>query len=70
MYFRLWAAIFDLQHAPVKDSIPSSLSVLPDSENMGVAVGNLVLSCIRAEIYGMSYLLPEVPVNGFLTSAY
>jgi len=41
--------------------IPSSLSVLPDPRNMSVAVGISLLSCIRAEVYVISYLLP---VNG------
>jgi len=44
-----------------QNSIPSSLSVLLDPGNMSVAVGISLLSCIRAEIYVMSYLLP---VNG------
>ena len=30
------AAIFDLQHAQMSDSISTSLSVLPDPENIGV----------------------------------
>jgi len=55
------AAIFDIQQNPTEDSIPSSLSVLLDPENMGVAVGISLLACIRAEIYVMSYPLP---VNG------
>jgi len=41
--------------------IPSNLSVLPDPRNMGVLVGISLLSCIKAEIYVISYLLP---VNG------
>jgi len=31
--------IFDFQHAQTQDCIPSSLSVLPNPGNMGVAVG-------------------------------
>ena len=53
--------MFDFRHARTSDSIPTSLSVLPDSENMGIAVGISLLSCIEAEIYVMSVLLP---VNG------
>jgi len=49
------AAIIDIQQTLTKDCIPSSLSMVPDPENMGVAVGILLLSCIRAEIYVMSY---------------
>lgn len=55
------AAIFDLRHTQTSDSIPISLSVMPDLENMGLAVGISLPSCIRAEIYVISYLLP---VNG------
>jgi len=39
----------------------STLVVLPDLENMGIAVGISFLSCIEAEICDISYLLP---VNG------
>jgi len=52
------AAIFDLGRAQTWNRIPSSLSVLPDSGNMDVAVGISLLSCRRAEIYAISYLLP------------
>jgi len=38
-YFRLIAAIFDLRHTQTSDSITTSLSVLPNPKNMGVAVG-------------------------------
>jgi len=55
------AAIFDLRHTQTYDSIPSSLYLLSDPGNMGVAVGISLLSCIQAEIDVISYLLP---VNG------
>ena len=65
------AAIFDLRRTQTSDSIPTSLSVLPDPENMGIAVGITLLSCIRAEINVSSYV---PPVNGrhlwFTTYAY
>ena len=32
-------AIFDYRHTQMSDSIPASLSVLPDPENMDKAVG-------------------------------
>ena len=35
----------------MSDSILTSFFVLPDLENMGAAVGILLLLCIRAEIY-------------------
>jgi len=44
------AAIFDLRHTQTSDSIPTSLSVLPNPKNMGrpIAVGISLLSCIEA----------------------
>ena len=43
-YFWLMAAIFNFRHAQTSDSIPNGLSVLPDTENMGTAVGLSLLS--------------------------
>jgi len=58
----LWPPpLIDSRHAQTWDSIPSRLSLLPDPRHVGVAVGILLLSCIRAEIHLISYLLP---VNG------
>ena len=51
-------AIFDFRHTRTSDCIPISLSVLPDRENMGIAVGISLLSCMRAEIYVIFCLLP------------
>jgi len=56
-YFRLMAAIFDLSLIRTSDSLRSSLVVSPDLENMGIAVGISLLSCIEAEICVISYLL-------------
>ena len=42
MYFRLVAAIFNFRHTLTSDSIPTCLSVLPDPENMVIAVGIFV----------------------------
>ena len=39
------AAIFDLPYTQTLESIPTSLSVLPDSEHTGMAVGIVFLSC-------------------------
>ena len=44
VYFRLMAAIFDFRLTRTSDSVPTSLSVLPDPENMGLAVGISLLS--------------------------
>ena len=41
----------------MSDSIPASLPVLYDLENMGLVVEILLLSCIEAEIYVISFLL-------------
>jgi len=42
------AAIFDLQHTHTSDSILTSLSVLPNPQKIGIAVGISLLSCIEA----------------------
>jgi len=55
------AAIFDLSLLRTSDSLRGSLVVSPDLENMGIAVGISLLSCIEVKIYVISYLLP---VNG------
>ena len=47
--------------AAIFDSIFTGLCVLPDPENMVMAVGISLLSCIEAELYVLSFLLP---VNG------
>ena len=44
------AAIFDLRNTQTSESIPTSLYVLPDPENMGIGVGISLLSRIEAEI--------------------
>ena len=38
--------------------ICNSSTVLLDPENVGVAAGISLLSCIQAEIYGIEYVLP------------
>ena len=55
------AAIFDFRPTQTSDSLLTSLSVLPDPENMAIALKISLLSCIEAEIYVLSFLLP---VNG------
>jgi len=55
------AAIFDL--SPIRSSgiLRSTSVVLLNLENVGIPVGISLLSCMEAEIYVISYLLP---VNG------
>ena len=50
MYFRLMAAIFDLQVTLTSESIEICVIVLLDPENVGVAAGISLLSHIQAEI--------------------
>ena len=57
VYFWLRAAIFDFQHTQTWDSIPTSLSVMPDPEKMDIAVGISLLSCVRAELYVIACLV-------------
>ena len=54
------AAIFDFRHFLTSDSLLTSLSVLPDPENMGIALEIALLTCIEAEIYVISSLLPVI----------
>ena len=44
------AAIFDLPHTPMSESVRTSSVVLADLENVGVAFGISLLSCIEAEM--------------------
>ena len=44
------AAIFDFQLTQTSVRVLTSLFVLPDPENMGIAVGILFLSHLEAEI--------------------
>ena len=55
------AAIFNfslIRTVRTSGSARSSLVVLPDLENMGMAVGSSLLSCIEAETYVISHPLP------------
>ena len=61
------AAIFDFQHIQTSDSIPTCLFVLPDTENMGIAVGILLQSCIEAEILVITFFSRHL---GFLTASF
>ena len=53
-------AISDFRHAQTLDSITTNFSVLPDPENMGIAVEISLLSCMEAEIYVMLFILPVI----------
>ena len=46
-----------IRYTQTSDSIPTSLSVLTNPENMEIAVRILLLSCVRAVIYIISYPL-------------
>jgi hypothetical protein len=58
MYFRLMAAMLDLSVTPMSESIQTNLIVLPNPENVGVAVGISLLSHIQAKINVTAYVLP------------
>jgi len=55
------AAIFDLFPIRTSGILRSTSVVLPNLENVGIAVGISLLSCMEADIYVILYLLP---VNG------
>ena len=59
--------VFDFQHAQTSNSILISLSVLSDPENTDIAVGILLLSCVK-----LRFTLPSLQIRqlGFLTSAH
>ena len=57
MYFRLMAAIVDFRHTQTLDSSLISL-VLPDLENMGIALEISFLECMEAKIHIISNALP------------
>ena len=57
IYFRLQATVFEFSEIHTSDSSRSSLIMYFDPENMAIAVGISLLSCIRAEIYVISSLL-------------
>ena len=58
IYFRVQAAIFDFSQIHTPGSLRSCLIAWLDPENMGIVVGISLLSCIEAEIYVRSFLLP------------
>ena len=62
------AAIFDFIHTQTSESITTSLSVMPDPENMDIALEISLLSCIEAEIYVITYILPVNRHHGFPTN--
>jgi len=55
------AAIFDVFPISTSGILRSTSVVLPDLENIGIAVEISLLSCMEAEIYVIYCLLP---VNG------
>ena len=48
--FLVMAAIFDFQHTQTSVRVLTSLLVLPDPKNMGIAVGILFLSHLEADM--------------------
>ena len=58
-------AIFDFRQTRTSDSIPISLSVLLNPENMGIAVGISLLSCIEAEILCHIYFRLQAAIFDF-----
>ena len=53
------AVMFDLPVTPTSEIIHTSITVLLDPENVGVAVLISLLSCIKAETNGIAYALPD-----------
>ena len=59
------AAILDLRHIQTSGSLLTGIIVLPDQENMGIAVGILLLSCIIAEIRVTTLFQPPSWISDF-----
>ena len=55
---KLMYAVLDSSQIHTSSSLRSSLVLLPDPENMDIAVGISLLSCIQADICVISHLLP------------
>jgi len=64
-YFRLMAAIFDFSLIRTSDSLRSSLVVSPDLENMSIAVGISLISCIETELRLISFFLLPSWISDF-----
>jgi hypothetical protein len=64
------AAIFDFPHIHTSHSIRTSLLVLLDPENMGVAVVISLISCVSAEIYVTAFLEQPSWISDFRLLTY
>ena len=60
---KLICTIIDSSQIHTASSLRSSLVVLPNSKNMGIAVEMSLLSCIQAEMYAIPYLRPVMAAN-------
>ena len=58
----IMAAILNIQHTQTSVRVLTSLFVLPDPENMGIAVGILFLSHLEAEIYVFPFWRPPYSI--------
>jgi len=58
MHFRFKVAIFDFSLTPTNGSVQISPIVLLDIKNIGIADRIVLLSCVQAELYVVSYLVP------------
>ena len=59
------AGIFDFRHTQTSDSIPTSVSVMPDAENMGIAVEISLYIYIYAEIRVTTIFQPPSWISDF-----
>jgi len=72
IYFRLMAAIVELSLIRTSDSLRGSLVVSPDLENMGIAVGISLLSCIETELRLISFFSRHLAflISGFIRQCF
>jgi hypothetical protein len=59
------AAMFDLSVTPTWKSVRTSPTALLDPDNKGIALGILLLTCIEAKMYVISYLYLRLMVTIF-----
>ena len=56
MYFRFWTAILNFRLPVTLVGILNRTIDMPDSENLGVAIGISLISCLQAELFSLKFV--------------
>ena len=64
-HFQFIAAILNFQHTQISGNLRRSFVVLPTPKNTGIAIGNLLISCIQA-IFDFSFIRTSGRVSSSL----